>query len=75
MCVGRLIFKLDEAQGLTKTRENFMALCTGRKGNCKNAPNKRLYYLDTPMHRIVKDFVAQGGDVTRGDGSGGEVRA
>lgn len=26
------------------------------------------------MHRIVKGFVAQGGDITRGDGSGGEVR-
>jgi len=39
---------------------------------CKNAPNKKLHYLDCPMHRIVKGFVAQGGDVTRGDGSGGE---
>lgn len=41
---------------------------------CKNAPNKKLHYLDCPIHRIVKGFVAQGGDVTRGDGSGGEVR-
>ena len=41
---------------------------------CKNAPNKKLHYLDCPIHRIVKGFVAQGGDVTRGDGTGGEVR-
>jgi cyclophilin family peptidyl-prolyl cis-trans isomerase len=41
---------------------------------CKNAPNKKLHYLDCAMHRVVKGFVAQGGDVTRGDGSGGEVR-
>jgi cyclophilin family peptidyl-prolyl cis-trans isomerase len=41
---------------------------------CKNAPNKKLHYLDCAIHRIVKGFVAQGGDVTRGDGSGGEVR-
>lgn len=40
---------------------------------CKNAPNKALHYKDTPVHRIVKDFIAQGGDVTRADGSGGEV--
>lgn len=53
---------------------NFSALCTGEKGMCKNAPNRRLCYQDVPIHRIVKDFVAQGGDITRGDGSGGEVR-
>ena len=41
---------------------------------CKNARNKKLHYLDCPIHRIVKGFVAQGGDITRGDGSGGEVR-
>lgn len=40
---------------------------------CKNAPNKALYYKGVPIHRVVKDFVAQGGDITRGDGSGGEV--
>lgn len=40
---------------------------------CKNAPNKKLHYLGCPIHRIVKGFVAQGGDVTRNDGSGGEV--
>ena len=67
--------KLDGAAGLAKTRNNFVALCTGEKGACKNAPNKKLHYLDCPMHRIVKGFVAQGGDITRGDGSGGEVRA
>lgn len=68
------MFKLDDAHGLTKTRSNFLALCTGEKGMCKNAPNKKLHYLGCPMHRIVRDFVAQGGDITRGDGSGGEVR-
>ena len=41
---------------------------------CKNARNKKLHYLGCPIHRIVKGFVAQGGDITRGDGSGGEVR-
>ena len=70
---GRLVFALDESRGLSKTTANFVALCTGDKGTCKNAPNKELHYLDCPIHRVVKGFVAQGGDITRGDGSGGEV--
>jgi cyclophilin family peptidyl-prolyl cis-trans isomerase len=74
LLAGRLIFELDPAQGLSKTTANFIVLCTGEKGMCKNALNKRLHYLDCAIHRIVKGFVAQGGDVTRGDGSGGEVR-
>ncbi|KAG8988078.1 hypothetical protein FRB90_002972 [Tulasnella sp. 427] len=72
LLVGRLEFTLDSAPGLSKTRENFLSLCKGDKGMCKNAPNKALHYKSVPIHRVVKDFVAQGGDVTRGDGSGGE---
>jgi len=74
LLAGRLMFDLDPSPGLSKTVKNFTALCTGEKGMCKNARNKKLYYLDCPIHRIVKGFVAQGGDITRGDGSGGEVR-
>jgi cyclophilin family peptidyl-prolyl cis-trans isomerase len=69
---GRLVFELDASRGLSKTTTNFVALCTGEKGMCKNAPNKKLHYIECPIHRIVSGFVAQGGDVTRGDGSGGE---
>ncbi|KZP03554.1 hypothetical protein FIBSPDRAFT_807696 [Athelia psychrophila] len=72
LLAGRLEFDLDPSPGLAKTTANFAALCTGEKGACKNAPKKKLHYLDCPVHRIVKGFVAQGGDVTRGDGSGGE---
>lgn len=74
LLAGRLIFDLDPSHGLSKTVKNFTALCTGEKGMCKNARNKKLHYLDCPIHRIVKGFIAQGGDITRGDGSGGEVR-
>lgn len=74
LLAGRIVIELDPSPGLTKARSNFIALCTGEKGICKNAPNKKLHLLDCPIHRIVKDFVAQGGDITRGDGSGGEVR-
>jgi cyclophilin family peptidyl-prolyl cis-trans isomerase len=73
LLAGQLVFELSSAAGLTKTVANFAALCTGEKGACKQAPNKKLHYLHCPIHRIVKGFVAQGGDVTRGDGSGGEV--
>lgn len=73
LLAGRVVFALDDSRGLAKTSANFVALCTGEKGMCKNAPNKKLHYLDCPMHRVIKDFVAQGGDITRGDGSGGEV--
>jgi len=72
LLAGRLVFDLDPALGLSKTVKNFTELCTGEKGMCKNARNKKLHYLGCPIHRIVKGFVAQGGDVTRGDGSGGE---
>ena len=74
LLAGRLIFDLDSSHGLSKTVKNFTALCTGEKGMCKNARNKSLHYLDCSIHRIVKGFIAQGGDITRGDGSGGEVR-
>ncbi|KAL1695352.1 cyclophilin-like domain-containing protein [Schizophyllum commune] len=72
LSLGKLIIDLDASPGLSKTRANFLALCTGERGNCKNAPNKKLHYKGCPIHRVAKGFVMQGGDVTRGDGSGGE---
>ncbi|KAJ7579037.1 cyclophilin-like domain-containing protein [Mycena floridula] len=71
LLAGRIIFDLDPSPGLVKTRTNFITLCTGEKKS-KNAPTKQLHYAQSPMHRVIKGFVAQGGDVTRGDGSGGE---
>jgi cyclophilin family peptidyl-prolyl cis-trans isomerase len=38
--------------------ENFMALCTGEKGKCKNCPND-LHYKGCRFHRVVKDFICQ----------------
>ncbi|KDN35127.1 hypothetical protein RSAG8_11860, partial [Rhizoctonia solani AG-8 WAC10335] len=72
LSIGRLVFDLDTSAGLAKTCTNFIALCKGDKGMCKNAPNKPLHYKGTAIHRIAKEFVAQGGDITRNDGSGGE---
>eukprot|EP00756_Hemistasia_phaeocysticola_P067028 Hpha_TRINITY_DN9662_c0_g1::TRINITY_DN9662_c0_g1_i1::g.184270::m.184270/K01802/E5.2.1.8; peptidylprolyl isomerase len=67
---GRIFFELF-ADTCPKTAENFRALCTGEKGKAMT-PGKRLHYKDSTFHRVIPTFVIQGGDITRGDGRGGE---
>ena len=61
---GRVVFEIFDKE-VPKTSENFISHCKGDKG----AP---YHYKDVNFHRIIDNFMMQGGDTTAGNGTGGK---
>jgi len=66
--LGRILLELF-ADVVPKTAENFRQLCTGEAGNTEDGIPK--HYKGCTFHRIIKDFMIQGGDFTNHNGTGG----
>ena len=66
----RLVFELFYKE-LPKTCLNFLYLCTGEAGKTTDG-STNLHYLNSRFHRVITKFMAQGGDFTNFNGTGGE---
>ena len=55
--VGKVVIELY-TRDVPRTAQNFAALCRDKK------------YVNTPFHRVIKDFMVQGGDIVNQDGTG-----
>ena len=67
--VGKLVFELRK-DIVPQTAENFRQLCIG--STKKASTGHPLAFKGSKFHRIIPGFMVQGGDFTRGNGTGGE---
>mmetsp|Transcript_53203 Transcript_53203/g.99793 ORF Transcript_53203/g.99793 Transcript_53203/m.99793 type:complete len:430 (-) Transcript_53203:55-1344(-) len=68
--LGRIVLELF-GDVVPKTVENFRCLCTGERG-VSAVSGKKLSFKGSRFHKIIPGKIIQGGDITKGDGSGGD---
>ncbi|QDS67739.1 Peptidyl-prolyl cis-trans isomerase H [Venturia effusa] len=64
--LGRVKMELF-ADVVPKTAENFRQFCTGESKNAQGRPQG---YKGSKFHRVIKEFMIQGGDFLNGNGTG-----
>ncbi|XP_023995748.1 uncharacterized protein [Salvelinus sp. IW2-2015] len=68
--VGRIVYNCSPMSVPRRARTS-LSLCTGERGTGKST-GKKLCFKGSTFHRVVKNFMIQGGDFTEGNGRGGE---